>query len=66
MLGSLLSAGNLSPMEASAFFHDKLFGSPSSSPSPSENGFLTYQDYPIGITIKHSSEWQKSNPRARP
>jgi hypothetical protein len=57
-LGSLLlSAGDLSPMEVSALFHDKLFGSPPSSES--ENDFLTYQNNSTGITMKYPSEWQK-------
>jgi hypothetical protein len=47
----------LYPIDSYAFFHENLFGS--QSPSSSEDGFTTYQDYSSGITIKHPSDWAK-------
>lgn len=58
ILGFLLAADNLSPIETSAFFHEKLFGLQSSSP---ENGFLTYQNT-AGLTMGYPPEWERVEP----
>jgi hypothetical protein len=57
----MLAAGTLSPIEMSAFFHEKLFDPQSSFPD--ENGFFTYQN--SGLTMKYPSDWQKIDPKAR-
>jgi hypothetical protein len=50
----LLGADNLS-IETSAFFHENLLGSQSSSPS--EDEFLIYHNSSAGFSIKYPSEW---------
>jgi PsbP-like protein len=59
LFGFSLGADNLFPIETSAFFHENLLGSQSSTPS--ESGFSTYQDS-AGYTVKYPSEWQKIEP----
>jgi hypothetical protein len=55
----MLAAGTLSPIEMSAFFHEKLFDPQSSFPD--ENGFFTYQN--SGLIMKYPSDWQKIDPK---